>query len=142
MTGTEFADILRDARMLSGGAPQYDWVRAWETARGIPLCTAAEEAALAAGRDGLLPAWLRSFAQAVCGRYTICAPEFARAADEAAHTLRGFGAAAFADAVHRARDAQTAASWCKEACVRALPDAREQVFLPWLCAMRARYVQE
>ena len=67
MTGTEFADILRDARLLSGGAPQYEWVRAWKTARGIPLCAAAEQAADAAGQDELPALWLRSFAQAVRG---------------------------------------------------------------------------
>ena len=143
MTGTEFADILRDARFLSGGAPQYDWVRAWKPARVIPLCVAAGQAASAAGRDGLLGVWLRSLSHAVRGRYTIRAAEYARAADEAAQDLRRSGALLFPAAVTAARDAQTFGAWSAAvyAAVRAA-DADERVFLPWLRAMCARYLQE
>ena len=146
MTGTEYADILRDARLLSGGAPQYAWVRAWETAYGIPLCAAAEAAASAAGEEGLFAVWLHGLSRAVRGRYTIRVPDFARAADEAARDLRLSGAVLFPAVVRDAANAQTFASW-SAACFSGMRGATvsqtdECVFLPWLCAMRARYVQE
>lgn len=147
MTGMQFADILRDACTLSGAAPEYDWVRAWTVARGVPLGIAAAEAADAAGTEGLLALWLRALAGAFCGRYTADAAEFACAADEAARALFPNGAERFLSAVRNARDAGSFSAWSAAACADALPEAKmwktdERVFLPWLCAMRARYTQE
>lgn len=147
MTGTEFADILRDARLLSACAPQYAWVRAWETQRYVPLCTLAADAASAAGRDGLLAVWLHGLSQAFRGRYAVGAAEFAAAADEAADALHRSGCLLLPAAVHAARHAQTFSAWSAAAyaaCLQRAEDAdgNERVFLPWFEAMYARYVQE
>ena len=147
VTGMQFADTLRDAGTLCGGMPQYDWVRAWKTVRGVPLGIAAREAAAAAGQTGLLALWLRECAKAFCGRYTASAPEFALAMDCAADALAGSGATLFPAAVRAARTAKGFSAWSAAAYaggLRASANARadERVFLPWLCAMCARYAQE
>lgn len=146
MTGTQYADILRDAAMLSGGAPQYAFAHMWKTARGVPLGTAAEEAA-AAARDGLLSLWLRECARTLRGRYAICAPEFSCAMVDAAGALRASGMILLPAAVCGAREARTFEAWSAAAYANGLlacgkARAQERVFLPWLAAMRARYTQE
>ncbi len=146
MTGMQYADILRDAYMLSGGALQYAWVRAWKTKYGVPLCIAAAEAADAAGEDGLLCSWLNACARSFRGRYTIRAVEFARAMDDAADALYAAGAALFPAAAHNARDAQTFDAWSTAAyaaavCTLGSCKEEERVFLPWLRAMAARFAQ-
>ena len=144
MTGMQFADILHDAAMLSGWAPPYAWARVWKTERGVPLGIAAEEAASEAGREGLLQLWLHACAQAFRGRYTVGATDFARAMDAAAHALRARGAILFPTAAHDARAERSFAAWSAAAYAGGLRTretacADEGVFLPWLCAMCARY---
>lgn len=147
MTGTVYADILRDAYMLSGGAREFAWVRTWKTMRGVPLGTAAEEAAAAAEQTGLLSLWLGACAQALRGRYTICAPEYARAMAAASGALAAAGATRFPAAVRRALDARTFDAWSASvhadflsAPGRARSD--ERIFLPWVGAMYARYTRQ
>ena len=147
MTGMQFSDVLRDAAMLSGGTPEYAWVRDWQTPRGVPLGLAADAAATASGGNGLLPLWLRECACAFHGRYTVDAAGFARAMDGAAVALRDGGALLFPYAVRQALEARTFAAWSARAFAVWQDDGEnalgaERVFLPWLCAMRARFVQE
>ena len=146
MTGSEFADSLRDARLLSGDG-RYAWVRGWNPARGIPFCTAVEEAALAAEGNGLLPLWFRALAQTTRGRYTIRAAEFALAADEAAQQMRRWDARVLPTAVRAARDAGTFSAWsaavyARALCEAAAPNAQELIFMPWFEAMYARYTRQ
>ena len=147
VTGMQFADSLRDAAALSGGTSEYVWVRAWNTVRGVPLGIAAEEAADAAGQEGLLAFWLRESAQALRGKYTVCAAEFARVMEGAGELMRRRGAVLFPAAARNARDAECFAAWSASAYaggMREIENARadERVFLPWLRAMDARYAQE
>ena len=147
MTGMQFSDVLRDAAMLSGGTPEYAWVRDWQTPRGVPLGIAADAAASVSGGDGLLSLWLRECAYAFRGRYTVDAAGVARAMDGAADALRNGGAMLFPHAVHQAIEAKTFAAWSARAFAVWQDDSEnapgsERVFLPWLCAMRARFVQE
>ena len=147
MTGMQFADSLRDARTLSGGAPAYAWVCDWRTPVGVPLGIAAQEAARLSGQNGQLSLWLCGCVSVFRGRYTADAPVFALAMDEAAQHLRETGAILFPTAVRHARGATTFRAWSASALEGGLRAAYaagtdERVFLPWLHAMCARYQQE